>query len=209
MADSNESDLSASAQARRRISARLLSIITVTSSCFLFAGAGCCLLTALLHKENVVDTPAGADEVAARIVEWTLPANFSGKSGRTIDQTVFLFEFGRFAHRQGRGQLIVAQLNWKYWAPPNQRRGIEDLVDENARDLKKINLEEEQSRTMTINNLSAKFQIGRGEDRASTTKYRQVIGRFRGKKADAIIILQFEDGLLTEREVDDFIKSIR
>jgi hypothetical protein len=209
MADSNESELNKQTLVRRRRTARLFSIITVVSSCFLFAGAGCCFLTMLLFRPKVVDTPAGAHDVAAQILDWTLPADFKGMSGSTVDNPLLLFEIAEFAQQQGRGHLLVAQLQSKRTSIPDHRKYIENLVDQSVPELKKINVEEHQTRKLSVNGLPAEFQIGRGEDRASTTKYRQVIGHFRGKRDEAILILQFEDDLLTDKDIDDFLKSIK
>lgn len=76
-------------------------------------------------------------------------------------------------------------------------------------ELKKIKIDDERVTATTVRGLPGEFQVGSGEDRASTTKYRQVIGRFRGKVDDALLILQFEDEILSDQEIDDFIKSIR
>lgn len=209
MADSHESDFNKQTLVRRRRTARLFSIITVVSSCFLFAGAGCCFLTMLLFRAKVVDTPAGADDVAAQILDWTLPAEFKGMSGRTVDNPLLLFEIAEYAQLQGRGHLLVAQLQSKLMSIPDQRERIQYLVDQSIPELKKINVEEHETRKPSVNGLPAEFQIGRGEDRASTTKYRQVIGHFRGKRDEAMLILQFEDDLLTDKDIDDFLKSIK
>lgn len=209
MADSNESDINEPVPVLRRRFSRLMSVIAVTSSCVLFVCAGCCFLTTLVLRPKVDTTAAGADGLAARIVDWTLPKDFSGKSACTADNPILLFEIASFAHVQERGHLVVAQLQPKLIPISDKRKQLEQLVDQYSLELKKIKVEDPKTRVLTVNGLPAEFQIGAGEDRASTTKYRQVIGHFRGKKGDAILILQFEDDLLTDQDVDDFLKSIR
>lgn len=206
MADSIESNINSPPPVRGRRLARIISILAVTSSCFLFATAGCCFLLGLVFRPTIDATPAGADTVAARIIDWKLPANFSGESGYTRENPLFLFESAKFVQQQGRGRLVVAQLKSKVSLI---KVPIQDLVDQYAPELRKLNIEDPQTRTMTVNGLPATFQIGRGEDRASTTKYRQVVGHFRGKLDEGILILQFEDDVLTDKEVDEFLNSIK
>lgn len=209
MSDSSDSNFNQPIRGVRRRGVRLMSILSIGSSCLLFGCAGCCFLATLLIRSQVVDTPGGADEAAARITDWTLPTGFIGKSGATIDNAVFRFDIARFANQQGRGHLVLAQFQWKWMQLPDLQERAKDLIDKNAPELKKINVEEQETRIMTIRNLPAEFQIGRGEDRASTTKYRQVLGQFRGKRDNAFLILQYEDELLTDEDTNEFLKTIR
>jgi hypothetical protein len=205
MPDLNRSTVSSPVSGRRQGPVRLISIITTASSCVLFACAGCCYLVSMLFRPTVIDSPAGATEICEKITDWSLPTGFTGKSGLSADNMILRFDVARFVHHQGRGNLIVAQLKSK---SALFAVSIKELAEQNAPEIKKINVDEHQARTLTVRNLPAEFQIEKGEDRASTTKYCQVIGQFRGKQDDAILILQFEQDQLTDEQVDAFLKSI-
>jgi hypothetical protein len=188
---------------------RLLSIITIAASCCFFTCAGCCFLTVLFFRPQEVDTPAGAIDVAARITDWTLPDNFVGKSGVTLDNMILRIEIARFSQQQGRGSLIVAQAHSKLMPFSGQRQQLQDLVEKFVPELKKVDLKQPGSRTMSIRTKPAEFEIGTGEDRASTTRYRQVMGHFRGKGDEAVLILQCEEESITEEAIDEFLNSIK
>lgn len=209
MPDSSESTVNLPASAPKRRPLRLLSVISIAFSSSIFACAGCCFLTSFLLRSQELPGPAGAERVAAGITEWTLPRDFSGTSGILINNMMLRLDIAKFDQKKGRGTLSLAQLQSKLLPVPDQAARTLELVQQNVLELRKIAIEERESRTLTIRNLPATFELVRGEDRASTTKYRQIIGSFRGKVDDVVLILQYEDGFLTDQEVDDFLKSIK
>ena len=194
--------------ARRLRFQRLLSILAIVSCCGFIACAGCCFLTSIFFGPKNFDTPAGAEQVAVQITDWTLPNNFVGKSGAVMDNFLMRFEIARFAQQHGRGKLILAQLHYKLLPGADLHTQLQEIVENLVPDLKKIDVSESESRSPTINRVASKFEVIRGEDLATTTKYRRVIGHFRGKLDNSIVILECEEEFLTEQEIDDFIKSI-
>jgi hypothetical protein len=188
---------------------RILSIVAIVFSCMFFACAGCCFLILFLFRPVVTDTSAGAEAAAEIITEWKLPERFEGKSGVTMDNRLMRFDIARFAHRDGRGVLVVGQLHSKLMPYSQQQAQLQDIMEKIAPELKKLDVNESETRTLVIRGIPSQFQIGLGEDRASTTKYRQVTGHFRGKLDDSVLILQCEEGFLTEQEIDDFLNSIK
>ncbi len=193
-------------QTRRPI--RRFSTFTIALTCIFVAFGGCCFVTSLLFRVEVVNTAAGVNEGAARITDWTLPPHFAGKSSLTIDNFLMKFDLVKFGHEQGRGLIVVGQLKWKTIQLSDQRAQIQDFIEQFAPEMKKINIASSESQTLTVRGLPAKFQFGTGEDRASTTQYLEVTGIFRGKADDAILILQCEEGVLSSTEINDFLKSI-
>lgn len=204
MPDLNRSS-TPSVYSRRRGPIRWISIVSSASSCVLFCCAGSCFIANLIFSPTKIDSPEGATEVRERITDWNLPPGFTGQSALYADNAVLRFDFAKFAHHKGRGNLLIAQLTSKM---PLFRVSLKELIEQNTPELKKINSDQHQTRTLTIRNLPGEFQIDQGEDRASTTKYGQITGKFRGKVDDALIILQYEEGQLTDKEIDDFLKSI-
>ncbi len=195
--------------ARKQGLQRVLSIVAITSCCGFFACGGCCFLTMILFRAQTDDTTAGANAVASQIIDWTPPSSFSGKSSATMDNVLFRFDSAKFAHQQGRGVLVLGQFHWKLASNVEPQSPLQDFTQKLAPELKKIELDQRESRTLSIRGRPAEFQIGRGEDLASTTRWCQVIGRFQGKEDHVILILQCEDGFLTDEEIDDFVKSIK
>ena len=194
--------------ARKSKVQRLLSIFAIISCCGFFSCAGCCLLGVVLLGPKNFDTPEGAEQVAVQITNWTLPKNFIGKSGAVMDNVVLRFDVARFVQKQGRGNLVIGQFHYKLLPSADVQSQLQEIVEKLAPDLKKIDVTENESRAPMINGVAAKFVIGRGEDRATTTRYRQVIGHFRGKLNNAVVILECEEEFLSDQEIDDFINSI-
>ena len=194
---------------RKRSSKSLLSIIVIALCCGFFACSGCCFLTKFLFRPQVVNSPQGADEAASRITSWSPPANFVGKTGSTMDNAVLRLDVVRYEHQLGRGILILGQLNSKLYRVADPDPQLQQLVEKLAHVLKKIDLDHRETRTLTIREAQADFEIGRGEDRATTTRFRQVVGHFQGKVDRAIVILQCEEAFITDEEIDEFLKSIK
>ena len=126
-----------------------------------------------------------------------------------MDNMLMRIDIARFAHREGRGILIVGQLHSKLMPYVQQQAQLQDFMEKIAPELKMIDLNDHATRTLVIRGVPSQFETGLGEDRASTSKYRQVTGHFRGKLDNAVLILQCEEGFITEQEIDDFLNSIK
>ena len=188
---------------------RLISISAIVFCGLFFVCAGCCFISFFLLRPQVTDTTEGAEAAASMITDWKIPETFEGKSGVTMDNMVMRIDIARFVHREGRGILIVGQMHLKTFPYSQQQSQLQDFMEKISPELKMIDLNEHVTRTLVIRGVPSQFDIGLGEDRASTTKYRQVTGKFRGKLDDSVLILQCEEGFFTEQEIDDFLNSIR
>ena len=194
---------------RHRGFERLISISAIVFCGLFFVCAGCCFLTFFLFRPQVVDTTEGAEAAASMITDWKIPETFEGKSGVTMDNMLMRIDIARFVHREGRGILIVGQLHSKLMPYIQQQAQLQDFLEKIAPELKMIDLNDHTTRTLVIRGVPSQFETGLGEDRASTTKYRQVTGHFRGKLDNAVLILQCEEGFISEQEIDDFLNSIK
>ena len=194
---------------RHRGFERLISISAIVFCGLFFVCAGCCFLTFFLFRPQVVDTTEGAEAAASMITDWKIPETFEGKSGVTMDNMLMRIDIARFVHREGRGILIVGQLHSKLMPYIQQQAQLQDFIEKIAPELKMIDLNDHTTRTLVIRGVPSQFETGLGEDRASTTKYRQVTGHFRGKLDNAVLILQCEEGFISEQEIDDFLNSIK
>ncbi len=185
-----------------------MSVIVIVSCSVFFICSGCCFLTATLFQPRVTESSESAIEAAATITNWTVPDEFLGKSRASVDNSIFRFDVARFEQKQGRGLMILGQFFAK-WSPGSFNDAqLQELMERSTPELKKINLESRETRRKTIRSVPAEFEIGRGEDRATTTRYRQVIGRFKGKTDRAVIILQCEEEFITDEQIERFIESI-
>lgn len=196
--------------ARQRGMQRLLSIAAIVSCCGFFACAGCCGLGMFVFGPKTYDTPEGAVLVAEQITNLTIPESFVGKSAHTLDNFFFRLDIATFVHRRGRGNLVLGQLHHKWIPGAETQTQLQEFVEKLTPNLKKLDLiaSENVTRTSTINSAPAKFEIGRGEDRATTTRYRRVLGRFKGKLDQTIMIVECEEEFLSDQEIDDLINSI-
>jgi hypothetical protein len=212
MPDSDESPVKAPDLIPKRRRFRLPFFFSIVSSSLLFACVGCCALTRWIFGVQEFESPVAVDQVVSKITTWTLPEGFSGKRGIIIDNLLMQFEFTLHVHKQGRGSIVLAQLHWKSEPTPQMKEQKKELIQKAlemlASDLKKINVTEKETRKITIRDVPAEFEIAHGEDRASTTKFRQVTGEFRGLTDDVTLILQCEEEILSDQQIDDFLKSI-
>ncbi len=209
MSDSAEPKPPSPGLDQRRRLLRLSRVIAIVASSVLFACAGCSFLTSFLTRSEISPGPEGAAQIAANITDWTLPPGFSGKYGSTNDVRFWRIEIANFQNQKGRGFLVIGQLRSNVWLSPDSLALARVMIDRETPELRKINLRETETRILTVRGLPATFEIGHGEDRASITKYCQVVGHFRGKADDAVLILQCEEGVLSNEEIDAFLKSIK
>jgi len=194
---------------------RILYFLSVATSCALFACAGCCYVTTWIFRPEISEDPKVAEQVAGRIVSWTLPAGFAGKSTTTLDSALFKIDIAKFEQERGRGMIVVGRFSvlWMNAQSPDQLKTMRDqtqtIIEQQVPSLKKIDDPEPTSRSVTINGEPAEFQIAHGEDRASTTRYWQLTGHFRSNQADAILILQCEEEFMTQTQIDAFLESLK
>lgn len=187
---------------------RLSYISAAATGCSFLVCTGCCFLASFFLKAERLEGPKGADQVASRMIDWQLLPEFTGDFGATADYSVLCFNIARFNHKESRGILVIAQTEWRSWQHPQGREMTQDLIERFVPDLRKLDEQDCETRKMTIRGLPATFKICRGEDLASTTKLHQVKGQFRGKSDDVLLVLQFEDGFVSDQELDAFLQSI-
>ncbi len=194
--------------AQRRLPNRLY-ILVMIWCCGIFAFQGCCFLSRLLLGPKLINTPAGAEEVAVQITDWTPPANFVGKAGSTMDNWVFRFDVAQFVQKEERGSLIIGQMHYKWFSGIPLHAQIQEQLENLTPNFKKLDVSHSEVRTLTINRAPATFRIEEGEDMSSTTRFRRVVGEFKGKLDSTVLILECEQEFLTVEELDAFLKSIR
>jgi hypothetical protein len=213
MPDFDESKRPEIAFRRPRRLIRFSNLLVGMAACVLFAGAGCCLISPYLFGIQRSDGDDGAKKVAGEVIHWTLPPAYAGVVGITFDNSAFRFDIARFGQEKGRGSLVIARLMWRAWPAPDdpemRKKFIEGSIEWVKPELHNIDASEREERAFVVGGLSGKCEISHGEDRGSTTKYRQIVGYFHDKSVDGYLILQGEDEYLTQQEIDDFLNSIK
>lgn len=213
MVDSDESKRQEAFLLRTRRLIRFSNWILGTAACLLFALAGCCLIAPFLLGAQRFDGDSGAKKVAGEILSWQLPSSFVGVIGVSIDNSFFRFDVARFVHDKGRGSIVVAKSTWRAVQPPDdqevRKKSVRDMVEWVVKpDMHRIDTVERKSRTLVVGGLEGEFEILRGEDRASTTKFRQVVGYFHSESANGYLLFEVEDEYMTDQEIEDFLNSI-
>ena len=188
---------------------RRLTVASITSSILLLICAGFCLLTTKLYGPKTDLSEAGATNVAARITEFQLPDGFKGKMGMVFEFPLLKLDIAKFVHDNGRGTLIMAQMSSPTFPMSSTPNPIKQTIDNMSPELKTLKVDQRRRKSMTIRNLPAEFQIQTGEDVASTTRMLEVTGTFRGKVDDAFLVLQCEEGILSDQDIDQFLNSIK
>ena len=209
MPESDDSIMNVPAVPRKPRFYRHPYFFSIASSTILISLVGCCFLSKFLMGFTQFDGATGANEVAARVIEWTPPKDFTGRQGVVFDNFAMEFDIAIYQHNEGRGVLVIAQLHWKSNSLEKNRAILQQFVEQLVPDLKKIDPAHSETRELSVHDKPAKFEISQGEDLASITKFRQVTAELQGKLDDAIIILQCEENYLTETEINDFIQSIK
>jgi hypothetical protein len=183
------------------------------SICALFGGLSCCLFGPYLFGVQRFDEDAGAKKVADEIIAWTLPPEFKGLVGVTIDNMGFRFDIAKFTHEKGRGSLILVKLHWRAFPAPEEleirKKMVENMIERIEPDLHLIDADERETRAVVICGIPGDCEIIHGEDRASTTKYRQAKSYLHDKTTDVCLILQCEDTFLSATDIDEFLQSIK
>lgn len=183
-------------------------LLAAASSLTLLGTFCCCGLLPWITGFQKLEGPAAANEAAALITDWTLPERFAGQQGLLMDNFLIQSEIAVFRDKQGRGNLAIAQLHRKWGPLAEKSEFAEQLFEMIIPELKKIDDSQKETLKPTIREKPAEFEISQGEDRASTTRYRQVTGTFQGKRDKVLLILQIEEDFMTDADITAFIESI-
>ena len=173
----------------------------------LTCGAGW-IVIALLFSPSQTKVPAEIEAIALRMAPLRVPPQFQPAWGLEADHSLAWIQIARFDQNAGRGRLLIGELHVRLVPNPQDLDQLRVLLENSSPDLRSVAPKQTQERKLTIRGREAKFEIIDGEDRASTTKLRQVTGSFPGHEATAILILQAEAGYLSDEAIDDLLKSL-
>ena len=152
--------------------------------------------------------PGEVEAIAQRMASLKLPPQFQPTWGWSADNSLFWFQVARFDHSEKRGVLLIGELHVRPMANPQEQMQLRQLIGVSSHDLRLIVAKQSEVRKLTVRGAEAEFEIVTGEDRASTTKMRQVTGMFRGQEGTVLLILQAEVEQLTDDAIDALFVSL-
>ena len=192
---------------RLRLPRWLIVLGAIATGGLLTCGAGWVVI-ALLFSPSQTKVPAEIEAIAQRVAPLRVPPQFRPAWGWEADHSVAWIQIARFDQSAGRGLLLIGELHVRPVTNPQEVDQLRNLLENSSPELRLISPKQTQERKLTIRGREAKFEIIDGEDRASTTRLRQVTGSFPGHEATALLILQAEAGYLSDEAIDDLLKSL-
>ena len=196
---------------RRTLQSRLTIIFAVLSTAALVC---CCVPLLVLQFAFGLDEtkePAEILAVAQKIAPLVLPAKFQGTLARSADNSLFEVYVARFDHREGRGRLVIGQMHMKFRPPgfeDQDSKLLQKAIDGLSPGLRLPDVKQTQKRTLKFRGGNITFEIVEGEDRASTTRLKQVSGSFTGPSGAFQLILQAETDYLTDEAIEALLQSL-
>ena len=163
---------------------------------------------AMLFGPVQTKVPSEVETVAQRMASLQLPPQFQPTWGWSADNSLFWFQIARFDHSAKRGMLLIGELHVRPMANPHEQAQLRQLIDDSSPDLRLIDPKQTEVRKLTVRGIEAQFEIVTGEDRASTTKMRQVLGSFRGREGTVLLTLQAEAEQLTDEAIEALLASL-
>ena len=182
-------------------------LVALAAGGILTCGVGWIGLALLFGPSHTV-LPAQVEAIAQRVAPLRVPPQFQPTWGWEADHSVAWFQLARFDQSASRGLLLIGELHLRPMANPQEVDQLRNLIEQSSPDRRLIAPQQTRQSNLTIRGRSAQFEIVEGEDRASTTRLRQVTGTFPGREGTAILILQGEEDYLSNEAIDDLLKSL-
>ena len=163
---------------------------------------------ALVFGPTQTKVASEVEAIAQRMASLQLPPQFQPTWGWSADHSLFWLQIARFDHSAKRGLLLIGELHIRPMTNPHELEQLRQLIDESSPDLRLVTPMQAETRKLTVRGVEAPFEIVTGEDRASTTKMRQVTGPFRGQEGTVLLILQAEADQLTDDVIEALLTSL-
>ena len=185
----------------------LIVLSVIAAAGILTCGLGWVTVVVVFGPSHTV-IPAEVEAIARQMAPLRVPPQFQPAWGWEADNSLVWFQVARFDHSAGRGRLVVGELHVRPVTHPQEVDQLRELLKNASPDLRSIDSTQTRERKLTIRGREATFEIVDGEDRASSTKLRQVTGSFSGHEATALLILQAEADYLSDAAIEDLLKSL-
>lgn len=211
--DSNDRQLLRLQIRRRALQSRLLMIFAIGSTVILIC---CCvpiLAVQIAFGPQEFTTPAEVDSVAKQIAPIVVPPDFTGRRAITVDNSGLLIRVAKFDQDQARGRLLIGQTHVNLKSPFFKAEELEDrwlqsLMSELYPGLKNLEIKKTRSKTIKLHGTDIVFTIDEGKDLGSSTRRRQAMGKAITPEGAIQLVLQVEDGFITDEAIDAMLDSM-
>jgi hypothetical protein len=161
-------------------------------------------------KPIVAQTDPEVRTMVAEIASFAVPEDFHGKVGVKMDNSFMAMRMCAFEQKEGRGQLQISEMQVKVGDPKDQEAQLKaQMQQQGAAEMKTLNIQQSETREVTINGQPAQFTFAEGQDAATSTNYREVKGQFTGKNGIANLHLQVEDEVWDEEAVQKMLDAAK
>ena len=156
-----------------------------------------------------IKEPTSVEAVARQIAPLVVPPKFQGTIARTADNSLLEVRVVRFDQTEGRGRLVIGRLHMKAMPPGNEHdvKLLQQVVDQLFPGLRLIDAKPRQQ-VLKIQGEKVTFEILEGEDRASTTRLKQVSGTGNGPAGAFQFLLQAESDFITDDAIEALLQSL-
>ena len=209
MSESSDQQVPGIPVRRRTRQSKLTIIFAIFSGSVLVC---CCVpMVALQLAFGPVETkdPVAVEAAARQIAPLVIPPKFEGTIARTADNALLEVRVVRFDQAEGRGRLVIGQIHMKAVPPgnPHDANLLQQVVDQLFPGLRLIDGKPRQE-VLKIHGQKVTVEILEGEDRASTTRLKQVSGTFNGPSGAFQILLQAESDFITDEAIEALLQSL-
>lgn len=187
---------------------RFLMSVGIVSLGVVFFGCISCALIQNLFGPKKTKVAGEIDQITASILPITVPAGYEPSVGVAADNSLMLLELCRYQQKQGRGLLLIGQFNLRQGPWPGDEASLRRFLEAEESSLRLITPQKKSVRSFVVREKRATFEIVEGEDRASTTKLRQVTGTFPGREGVGMLILQAEQGFLSDADIETLLQAL-
>lgn len=183
-------------------------------SLLLCCGGAVVLFFTIKKAVNTTQVPAEVAQHASDITDFDVPAGFTPQgafmvkvpftgqkiftivaySGQGAEGGIFLMEMGQFG---GDANL------------DNLQQHMEEASNRQDQQVKRLTVLSTRDLTLEIRGQPATFKIQKAEDPQSKQQYIQVIGTFRGKQGQAILMGQLNADEFNEEDAEKLARSIK
>jgi hypothetical protein len=199
--DSNDRQILRLQIRRRALQSRLLMIFAIGCTVMLTC---CCVPMVVLQiafGPTEFKKPADVDAVAKQIAPIAVPPGFTGALASTADNAAWRVIAQIRTHMSK--PFLDAEDNGKL-----EEQMLQTLMNDLYPGLKNLNVKTTRTKVVLLRGTDVTFTIDEGEDLTSTTRRHQVFGKTITPDGALQLVLQVEDGFITDEAIDAMLDSM-
>lgn len=173
--------------------------------------AGMCGLGMYLFLPSETTVAEDIAQIQREIIELELPDFLEPILAQKIDNLFVTARLCVYRHRQGRGLLRIAAVDW---SGGDEKKLEQEWLEELSQlpvgdDPRRLEVSQSETREITVGQQSVPFRFEEGQDLSSATRYRQVIGDFTTAAGSVRLFLQLEAEVWEEDAVIQLLNSLK